>query len=140
VELTDRDPSTDTVAGLGTYLYEPDGAVIRAGLVQQAAALVEGWRIDPQLAYLSSDSASMSPLVKGYRIDAVMPYSVKRLRAELHRREVGIVEIKKRGVDVDPARLRVELKPSGPNSLTVILARAGAHRLAVLAQPLAARA
>ena len=65
----------------------------------------------------------------------VLPYSVKRLRAELHRRQVGIVEIKKRGVDVDPAALRRELAPTGPNSLTVLLARVGERRLAVLADP-----
>jgi hypothetical protein len=66
----------------------------------------------------------------------VLPYSVKRLRAELAAREVGIVEIKKRGVDIDPAALRRELKPRGANSLTVILARVGERRLAVLARPL----
>jgi hypothetical protein len=67
----------------------------------------------------------------------VQPYSVKRLRAELARRQVGIVEIKKRGVDVDPAVLRRELKPSGPNTITVLLARVGDRRLAILAEPLA---
>ena len=66
----------------------------------------------------------------------VLPYSVKRLRAELRRREVGIVEIKKRGVDIDPAALRRELKPAGPNSLTVLLARVGERRLAILAERL----
>ena len=34
---------------------------------------------------------------------------------------VGTLEIKVRGLDVDPAVLRRRLKPSGPNSATVIL-------------------
>ncbi|HEY2042216.1 MAG TPA: class I SAM-dependent methyltransferase [Jatrophihabitans sp.] len=138
VELTDADPVEPRVGGVGGYLYEPDGAVIRAGLVQQVAArLPGGRRIDQHLAYLSADKEVNTPLAKGYLVIGVLPYSVKRLRAELHRRQVGIVEIKKRGVDIDPAQLRRELKPSGPNSLTVLLARVGDERLAILAHPIA---
>ncbi|HEX4728187.1 MAG TPA: class I SAM-dependent methyltransferase, partial [Jatrophihabitans sp.] len=136
VQLTDADPASDAVGELGEYLYEPDGAVIRAGLVQQVAALLPGGRrLDPQLAYLTADRPLATGLARGFRVLDVLPYSVRRLRAELARRQVGIVEIKKRGVDVDPAALRRELRPTGPNSLTVLLARVGERRLAVLADP-----
>jgi hypothetical protein len=136
VQLTDADPASAAVGELGEYLYEPDGAVIRAGLVQQVAALLPGGRrLDPQLAYLTADQPLATPLARGFRVLDVLDYSVKRLRAELQRRGVGIVEIKKRGVDVDPAALRRELRPSGPNRLTVLLARVGERRLAVLADP-----
>ncbi len=141
IELTDADPAEDAVGPIGAYLYEPDGAVIRAGLVRQVAALLPGGRrIEEQLAYLSADeplsgpAAALTPLARGFRVLQVLPYSVKRLRAELARREVGIVEIKKRGVDIDPAVLRRELKPAGPNSITVLLARVGDRHLAVLAE------
>jgi SAM-dependent methyltransferase len=134
--LTDADAWTDAVGELGAYLYEPDGAVIRAGLVQQVAALLPGGRrIDEHLAYLAADEPLSTPFARGFTVVEVLPYSVKRLRAALRRREVGIVEIKKRGVDIDPAVLRRELKPAGPNSLTVLLARVGEQRLAVLAEP-----
>lgn len=137
--LTDADPADDAVGELGDYLYEPDGAVIRAGLVQQVAALLPGGRrLDPQLAYLSADQPLHTPLARGFQVVDVLDYSVKRLRAELARRQVGVVEIKKRGVDVDPAALRRELRPSGPNRLTVLLARVGERRLAVLANPVLA--
>ncbi|UQX87906.1 class I SAM-dependent methyltransferase [Jatrophihabitans telluris] len=138
-QLSDQDASTDRLGGIGPFLFEPDGAVIRAGLVQQAAAAVGGWRIDEQLAYLSGNDPAAVPFVRGFAVLDVLPFSVKRLRDELRRREVGTVEIKKRGVDVDPARLRRELKPSGPNQLTVLLARLGtgpaSRRVAVLAEP-----
>jgi SAM-dependent methyltransferase len=140
VQLTDGDPAQDAVGPIGRYLYEPDGAVIRAGLVRQVAALLPGGRrIEEQLAYLSADAplASRSAaLARGFEVLDVLPYSVKRLHAELARRRVGIVEIKKRGVDIDPAMLRRELRPKGPNSLTVLLARVGNQHLAVLAEPL----
>ena len=55
-QLTDADPAEPRVGPVGGYLYEPDGAVIRAGLVQQLAALLPGGRrIAEQLAYLSAD-------------------------------------------------------------------------------------
>ena len=134
--LTDADPSSPAIGPVGAYLYEPDGAVIRAGLVQQVSALLPGGRrIDEHLAYLSADAPVSTALARGYRVLDVLPYSVKPLRAELRRRQVGIVEIKKRGVDIDPAALRRELKPQGPNSITVLLARVGESRLAVLAEP-----
>jgi len=141
LQLTDADPAEPLIGPVGSYLYEPDGAVVRAGLVRQVAALLPGGRrIDDQLAYLSADAAADGPaaaLARGFRVLDTLPYSVKRLRSELARRGVGIVEIKKRGVDVDPAALRRELKPTGPHSITVLLARTGDQRLAILAEPLA---
>lgn len=139
LQLSDADPVEPRVGPVGRYLYEPDGAVIRAGLVQQLAALLPGGRrIEEQLAYLSADAPAGRPaagLARGFEVLDVLPYSLKRLRAELARRQVGVVEIKKRGVDVDPAALRRELKPSGPNSITVLLARVGEQHLAILAEP-----
>jgi SAM-dependent methyltransferase len=135
--LTDSDPEELAVGEVAGYLYEADGAVIRAGLVRQAAAVLGGHRIDEHLAYLSADGPVETPFARGYRVLDTLPYSLKRLRAELRHRQVGIVEIKKRGVDVDPARLRRELKPQGPNSLTVLLARIGQQHIAILAEPLA---
>ncbi|MEO7261895.1 MAG: SAM-dependent methyltransferase [Jatrophihabitantaceae bacterium] len=139
LQLTDADPAEPRVGPVGSHLYEPDGAVIRAGLVRQLAALLPGGRrIEEQLAYVSADAAASGPaagLARGFRVLDVLPYSLKRLRAELSRRQVGIVEIKKRGVDIDPAVLRRELKPAGPNSITVLLARVGEQHLAILAEP-----
>ena len=153
VGLTDLDPRETAVRPIGEYLHEPDGAIIRAGLVQQAAAAAGAARIDEHLAYLTSDrlpagrlpdvrdpgaTVTAAPLMRSYRVLEVLGYSVKRLRAELRAREVGVLEIKKRGVDIDPAALRRELSPRGPNSLTVLLARVGEQRLAVLAHPVPA--
>ncbi|HEV2888432.1 MAG TPA: hypothetical protein VGX49_16080 [Jatrophihabitans sp.] len=139
LQLTDGDPAEPRVGPVGGYLYEPDGAVIRAGLVRQLAALLPGGRrIADQLAYLSADApaAGLAGSARGFQVLDVLPYSLKRLRAELARRRVGIVEIKKRGVDVDPAALRRELRPAGPNSITVLLARVADEHLAILAEPL----
>jgi len=48
---------------------------------------------------------------------------------------VGTVEIKKRGVDVDPARLRKQLKLSGDGAATVILTRIAGRHSALICSP-----
>jgi hypothetical protein len=47
---------------------------------------------------------------------------------------VGTLEIKKRGVDVDPAELRRRLQPSGPASATLVLSRTPAGAVALVVQ------
>ncbi|MCW2539586.1 MAG: cytosine methyltransferase [Frankiales bacterium] len=139
-QLTDTDPAQSAVGALGDYVYEPDGAIIRAGLVQQLAArLPGGRRLDEHLAYLTADGRLAdgdASMARGYRVLDVLDYSVKRLATELRRRQIGIAEIKKRGVDIDPAVLRRRLNLAGTESITVLLARVGHRRLAILAQPI----
>ena len=109
------------VGELGEYLYEPNGAVIRAGLIPAVAELTGGWRIHDGVAYLSSSRLVGTPWAEVFRVDEVLPYSEKWLRAWVRERRVGVLEIKKRGVDADPAELRKRLKPQGPNMATLVL-------------------
>ncbi|MEZ5112501.1 MAG: hypothetical protein R2693_03240 [Nocardioidaceae bacterium] len=53
VTITDEDESNEEVVDLGKYLYEPDGAVIRAGLVGVAAAGVGGGLVDAKRSPMS---------------------------------------------------------------------------------------
>ena len=100
-----------------------DGSVIRAGLIDAIAPEHELWLLDPHTAYLSSDGPLSSPYATCFEVLEVLDYDVKRLRGWVREHAVGTVEIKKRGLDVDPAALRRQLKPKGPNAATVILAR-----------------
>ncbi|GAA0387159.1 hypothetical protein Acor_25150 [Acrocarpospora corrugata] len=125
------------VGAVGRYLYEPDGAAVRAHLVGEVAELVGGRLIDPQIAYLTGDTAAASPWVAGYEVLDVMPFSLKRLRAALRERRVGVATIKKRGSAVDVERLRKDLRLSGDNSIVVILTRIGERPTAILATEMA---
>ncbi|MGN6162541.1 MAG: THUMP-like domain-containing protein [Marmoricola sp.] len=122
--LTDEDESTDAVGPMADYLYEPDGAVIRAGLVQAVAAGVRGTLIDPHIAYVTSADAFLSPFAKTYEVLEELPYRTKALRAALRERRIGRLTIKKRGVAVVPERLRRELAPKGDNEGTIVMTRA----------------
>src|SRR5918999_245742 len=118
------------------YLYEPDGAVIRAHLVAEVAAEVGGTLADPRIAYITSDTLRPTPFATAYEIHDVMPFSLKRLRRALRERRAGTITIKKRGSAVDIERLRRELRPSGPGQITVVLARIGTSPVALLCQPI----
>jgi hypothetical protein len=128
VSLTDAGPLADTATGapvgpLGGYLYEPDGAVIRAGLVAEVAVLLGARLLDRTIAYLTVDHPVTTPFATGYAVLEAMPFSLKRLRALLHARGAGAVTVKKRGSPVDPALLRRELRLSGSGHATVVLTR-----------------
>ncbi|MEW2523414.1 class I SAM-dependent methyltransferase [Streptomyces sp. NPDC047071] len=120
------------VRPVGRYLYEPDGAVIRAHLVAEVAARVEGGLVDETIAYVTSDVARTTPYASAYEITDQLPFNVKKLKALLREREVGVLTVKKRGSAVEPEELRRKVKPRGPRSATVFLTRvAGAPTMLV---------
>jgi hypothetical protein len=85
------------------------------------------------IAYLTSDAALTSPFVQTFRIREQLPSDVAQLAKALRSRGIGTLEIKKRGVDVDPATLRTKLKLRGDDAATLVLTRIGAKRVALLA-------
>ena len=136
-ELTASDDSADAGVGtLGQYLYEPDGAVIRARLIGDLARTLGGRMLDPTIAYMTSDSPADTPFAQGFRIIADFALDQRTLKRELAARGIGAIEIKKRGVDIDPAAFRTALNPKGDASATLILTRVGGKRRALLAERL----
>ncbi|MEU8645818.1 class I SAM-dependent methyltransferase [Streptomyces sp. NPDC048674] len=123
------DPAVRTV---GRYLYEPDGAVIRAHLVAEVAEDLDGGLVDETIAYVTADELRPTPYASAYEITDRLPFNVKRLKALLREREVGVLTVKKRGSAVEPEELRRKVKPQGPRSATVFLTRvAGAPTMLV---------
>ncbi|MFH8403359.1 methyltransferase domain-containing protein [Streptomyces sp. NPDC018019] len=108
---------------VGRWLYEPDGAVIRAHLVAEVAQRVDGRLIDPTIAYVTADEHRPTPYATAYEITDTLPFNVKKLKALLRERGVGVAVIKKRGSAVEPDDLRKKLKLSGPESCVVFLTR-----------------
>ncbi|MBB5075060.1 class I SAM-dependent methyltransferase [Nonomuraea endophytica] len=115
------------VGELGRYVYEPDGAAIRAHLVGEVAEMVGGRLADPMIAYITGDEPVDTPWASRYEVDEALPFSLKRLRAALRAREIGNVTIKKRGSAVDIERLRRDLRLSGDKSGVIILTRIMNH-------------
>lgn len=105
----------------GEVLYEPDPAVIRAGLVDALALRLGARRLSPGIAYLAAPAPRPTPFATAFTVLAVLDAGEKVLRAWVRDHRIGTLEIKKRGVDVDPAVLRRRLKPAGPNTATLVL-------------------
>ncbi|WP_129295783.1 class I SAM-dependent methyltransferase [Streptomyces lydicus] len=123
---------------VGDWLYEPDGAVIRSHLVADVARQIGGRLIDPTIAYLTADRRTETPYATAYAITDVLPFHVKRLKALLREREVGIAVIKKRGSAVEPEELRRKLKlGGGRNSCTIFLTRVAGAPMMLLGHPAA---
>ncbi|MBC9927609.1 MULTISPECIES: class I SAM-dependent methyltransferase [unclassified Leucobacter] len=118
----------------GEYLYEPDGAVIRARLIGLLAHELDAGMLGAGIAYLTSDRAVSTPFATGFRLLEELPAKEKELRRALTERGIGRLEIKKRGVDVDPAALRTRLKLRGDASGTLIVTRAAGRHVAYLAE------
>ncbi|MHB6907999.1 class I SAM-dependent methyltransferase [Streptomyces sp. DB-54] len=121
---------------VGDWLYEPDGAVIRAHLVADVAEQVGGRLIDPTIAYVTADQLVPTPYATAYAITDVLPFNVKKLKALLREREVGIAVIKKRGSAVEPEELRKKLKlGGGRRSCTIFLTRVAGAPTMLLGHP-----
>ncbi len=120
----------------GRYLHEPDGAVVRAGLVAEVAAGLDGWLLDPSIAYVSTDSDATSPFTRRYAVELVVPFQLKRLRALLRERGVGDVVVKKRGTAVEPEELRRRLRLDGAGPMrTLVLTRVAGEPIVLLCDP-----
>ena len=134
-ELTAGADSEDAPVGpIGDYLYEPDGAVIRARLIGAPARANGAWMASAGIAYLTADVAFESPFARGFRVLEHLPADGRQLRQALAARGIGTLEIKKRGVDVDPAALRTRLKLRGEESATIVLTREEGRHVALLVE------
>lgn len=134
-ELTAQDAADDEAAGpLGEWIYEPDPAIIRAQLIGELARRLQGRMLDGSIAWITADAPVDTPFAQRFRVAAELPLDTRTLRRELGARGVGKLEIKKRGVDVDPAELRRLLALRGSESATLVLTRIAGRRVALLTE------
>ncbi len=118
---------------LGKYLYEPDASIIRSHLVGDLAISLGLNIFSNEIAYLSSNEEVHSPWLKGYEVLENLVFDRKKLKAYLREKQIGVLEIKKRGADITPEQLRRELDPKGTESATLIVTRVdGAHRVLIV--------
>lgn len=118
--------SSDTPADVGVqtprgWLYEPDPAIIRAGLVQDLGAELGATLIDSTIAYLTGDQPITTPFARFWRIIDWMPFNLKKLKEYLRVRQIGRITVKKRGSPITPEELIAKLKPNGEGDERVIV-------------------
>ncbi|MEX0586481.1 MAG: hypothetical protein WD176_07550, partial [Pirellulales bacterium] len=116
------------------WLFEPDPAVLAAGLSGAVAGRHALHAICPQVAYLTGDSPVSDPLVDSFEISDVLPFDVGRLKRLVRDRRIGDLEIKKRGITCDPAHVRRQLQPKGDARATLIVTRQADRVIALVAR------
>ena len=122
-QVTDDEPDECGAGAPGRWIVDPDGAVVRAGLVRQYAARHGLWQLDPSIAYLTGDRVPAG--VRGFEILEQITFRDKTVREALSRHDGGPLEILVRGVDVDPDDLRARLRPRGSRPLSLVITRIG---------------
>jgi SAM-dependent methyltransferase len=114
-EVEHRDP--------GAFLLDPNPAVTRAGLVEDLARSLGAWKIDPQIAFLSSDRPLRTPFARTLCVIDSGPWDQKALRLRLRALDIGSVDIRRRGLAGDVEELHRQLKLRGTRRATLVMTR-----------------
>jgi hypothetical protein len=114
-EVEHRDP--------GEFLLDPNPAVTRAGLVEDLARSLGAWKIDPQIAFLSSDQPLCTPFARTLRVLDSGPWDQKALKPRLRALDIGSVDIRRRGLAGDVEDLHRQLKLRGTRRATLVMTR-----------------
>jgi hypothetical protein len=118
------------------YLYEPDPAVLRAGLVTTLAQQLDAAQLDPNIAYLTAAQSLPTPFARCWIIEGWFPFQIKRLRAYLRERGIGQVVVKKRGSPIEPEALIHDLRLTGDLECTIFLTHLRGRPIVIIGQPL----
>ena len=119
------------------YLYEPDPAVLAAKLDGTLAAEHELSLISSGIAYYTAAHRVDDAALACFEVRDVLQFQIKTLKALVRQLGIGRLEIKKRGVDNDPERLRKELQLHGDASATLLVTRIAGRVTAIIAERIA---
>ncbi len=117
-----------------TYLYEPDSAVIRAGLVTHLAAQLDLYMIDSQIAYLTGSIVVDTPFARCWQVIDSLPFNERHLRQRLRHLGAGAITVKKRGSPVDTDALAKRLSQQDGVPYVVVLTRVSGQHTAIICQ------
>ncbi len=132
-------PLASTLGAPGRYLYDPDPAIGRAGLVAELAAQLDAWQLDARIAYLSADSPIDTPFARRFAIRACLPFAERAIADALRAAGARRVEVARRGSPVDTNALERRLngtlraRPDGP-VLVVVLTRVRSTHVALICE------
>jgi hypothetical protein len=134
---TDRDGPNDVIASVvdpQAWIFDPDPALLRAGLLDSFASAHGLFRCAGGVDYLTAPARVDTPLLAAFEVIDVLPLDLKTLARVTHARALGPLEIKTRGVELRPEAIRARLRPPGPNPATLLLYHGSGGARSVLAR------
>lgn len=106
---------------LGRFLYEPHAAVLAADLTASLADELQLRAVDRNVAYLTGDQPIDDLRISCFEILEVLPLDMRQLRQAARRMNIGHWEVKKRGVQIDPAAMGRRLRGEGTAAATLVI-------------------
>jgi len=89
----DADAEDAGARPLGAYLYEPDGAVIRARLIGTVARDLGAGMLSDGIAYLTGDDDVFSPFATRFRVIERLPLDERVIKRRLRELGIGTLEV-----------------------------------------------
>jgi hypothetical protein len=117
------------------YLYEPDPAVLRAGMVRCLGQELDAAQLDPHIAYLTAGQQKPTPFARVWAVEDWFPFGMKRLRAYLRQNDIGQIVVKKRGSPLQPEELIRDLRLKGAKERVVFLTQLRGRPIVIVCLP-----
>lgn len=131
-DYVDQTPATSQLAKVEQFIFEPHATVLAAGL-PHALAEREGFKpLIPGGGYLTAANLKAGELYQTFEVLQVDAYRESTVSRALKSLNAGKVEVKKRGVELNPNHLERKWNGSGTCRLTVIIFRQGNSMLAAI--------
>ncbi|MGE0757846.1 MAG: hypothetical protein AB7F89_02055 [Pirellulaceae bacterium] len=124
---------------LGRYVFDPASVLGAAKLIGAVAATQQLEVLQWEAGYVTGDHRCDCPFLTAFEVLEELPCDLRRLRTALRRREIGQLEIKTRGVDLDPRNLLRDLRLGGPEKRTLLISGPDHQRRAILARRVASQ-
>ena len=85
--------------------------------------------------YVTAAEPVHLPWVRTFRVRSVHPLATKPLRRWAQQQDLGALTIKKRGVPIDPDKLRRDLRLRGTREAVVVLSQVAGHPTLIEVEP-----
>jgi THUMP domain-containing protein len=121
-------------SSVGRYVYDPSAAVRAAQLTSELCRQMSVKLLDTGNSYLTSEQLVHHPLASGFEVLGSLPFDLRRLKEAVRQLGLGPVEVKKRGVDIDPDHIRRQLTQEQGDAGVVLIAKVGIKAMAIIAR------
>jgi len=125
---------TSEIADVGRFVFEPDPAVRAADLVGALAAEHRLMAVARRGVYLTGEAPVEDAALSCFEVQEVLPFDVRKLKSLLRRRRIGRLEVKSRGVPLEPELIRRQLRVEGDDGATLLLCARESRVMAILAR------
>jgi hypothetical protein len=130
----DPNVAAPVASRVGAYVFEPDAAVLAAKLTGALAHEHGLEAVAAGIAYLTGERPCPTPAMAAFRVVDVLPFDLRRVKAWLRERGIGRLEVKKRGVELEPEAVRRQLRVPGDRAITLLIAPLAGRVTALLAE------